>query len=159
GEAEPVRVAAGDEVVAGAPVLDGAVGVRVDRVGAETLGRRMADEVLRSVDRGLERSPADRLAPAFTAATLLAALGTFVGWRLSADTATALRHTVAVLVVACPCALALSWPLASAAGLGALGRRGLVLRRGDVLLKLARVDAVALDKTGTVTAGEPVVIE
>jgi len=159
GEAEPVRVVPSDAVVAGAPVLDGAIGVRVERTGAETLGRRMADEVLRSVDRGLERSPADRLAPAFTAATLLAAGATFLGWSLASDVGTALHHTVAVLVVACPCALALSWPLAAAAGLGALGRRGLVLRRGDVLLKLARVDAVALDKTGTVTTGEPVVVE
>lgn len=159
GEAEPVEVVAGDEVIAGAPVLQGAIGVRVDRTGAETLGRRMADQVLHSVDRGLEQSPADRLAPAFTAATLLAASATFLVWWLAADLGTALQHTVAVLVVACPCALALSWPLAAAAGLGAAGRRGLVLRRGDVLLRLARIDEVALDKTGTVTAGEPVVTD
>lgn len=159
GEAEPVTVGPGSEVIAGAPLLDGAIVVEVERVGTETLGRRMAEEVVRGVDRGLEVTPVDRIAPWFIAVTLIVATLTLVGWTLFADLHTALRVTVAVLVVACPCALGLSWPLAASAGLGALGRRGLVLRSGDVLLRLARVDEVALDKTGTVTSGTPVVVE
>ena len=66
---------------------------------------------------------------------------------------------MAVLVVACPCALALARPLAAAAGLGAAARRGLLFRSGDALLEMEGVDLVALDKTGTVTAGDLEVVE
>jgi Cu+-exporting ATPase len=72
---------------------------------------------------------------------------------------TAVAHTVAVLVVACPCALALSQPLAAAAGLGAAARRGLLFRNADALLQVADVDVIALDKTGTVTAGQLTVVD
>ncbi|MBX2798177.1 MAG: cadmium-translocating P-type ATPase [Myxococcales bacterium] len=158
GESEPVAVRAGDRVVAGAPVVEGAVTVLADRVGADTLGRRMASDLLASVDRGLPTTPADRIAPWFTAGTLVAAGVGLAAWTVVAGVATGLHVAVAVLVVACPCALGLSWPVAVSAGLAAVARRGLVLRSGTALLRLADVDVVALDKTGTVTAGEPRVL-
>jgi cation transport ATPase len=158
GESDPVSVVAGDAVIAGAPVVDGAVTVRVERVGEATLGRRMAAEVLASVDRPLLPTPADRLAPPFTAVALLAATGTLAFWTWTSGLGTGIERMAAVLVVACPCALGLSWPIAVSAGLGALARRGVVLRTGDTLQRLARVDLVALDKTGTVTGGAPVVV-
>ncbi|HNC95320.1 MAG TPA: HAD-IC family P-type ATPase, partial [Myxococcota bacterium] len=96
----------------------------------------------------------DRVAPWFTAGTLVVSTLTFTGWYLTGGLEPALRATVAVLVVACPCALALAAPLASAAGLGAAARRGVLLRSGDVLRRLAEVKEVALDKTGTLTGGE-----
>jgi heavy metal translocating P-type ATPase len=158
GEAEPVAVATGDAVVAGAPVLDGAIAVRVELVGEQTLGRRMAAEVLASVDRPLLPTPADKLAPAFTVIAMFAATGTLAAWTWTSGVGTGIERMAAVLVVACPCALGLSWPIAVSAGLGALARRGVVLRSGDTLQRLAAVDVVALDKTGTVTGGAPVVV-
>jgi Cu2+-exporting ATPase len=158
GEAEPVAVQPGTRVVAGALVEVGALTVVVEQAGDDTLLRRMARELGHAADRGLAPTAADRIAPWFTLITLLVATGTAMGWYLAAGLDSAIAHTVAVLVVACPCALALSQPLAAAAGLGATARRGLLFRSADPLLALADVDVVALDKTGTVTGGEPRVI-
>jgi cation-transporting P-type ATPase A/B len=158
GEAEPVLVSAGDEVVSGAVLVDGALTVRVERVGEETTLQRMAADLKAAADRPVRLSTADRIAPWFTAATLIAATLTVTGWLLAGDGGTALRACVAVLVVACPCALALSRPLAAAAGLGAAARRGLMFRSADGLLDLVDVDTVGLDKTGTVTEGDLTVV-
>jgi len=153
GEAEPVSVKPGSEIWAGTVLLDGALTVRVDCRQDESVLGRMARELEAAADRGSAASSTDRIAPGFTAATLLIAAAVFVGWSWTAGIAAAVPVTVAVLVVACPCALALSRPLASAAGLGAAARRGLLFRSAAPLLELARVDVVALDKTGTVTGG------
>ena len=158
GEAEPVAMQVGSDVVAGSELLDGALTVRVERVGAETTLQRMAAELRTAADRPVRLTSTDRIAPWFTGATLLVATLTAVGWLLAGSSSTALSATVAVLVVACPCALALSRPLASAAGLGAAARRGLMFRSADGLLELDDVQTVALDKTGTVTQGELTVV-
>jgi Cu2+-exporting ATPase len=158
GEATPVAVGPGDRVVAGTVLVDGALTVLVEAVGEETVVHRMAAQLRAAQDRAAAPTAADRIAPWFTAATLAAAALTFAGWTLAADLGVAVTRTVAVLVVACPCALALSHPLAAAAGLGAAARRGLLLRSSDALLELGRADTAALDKTGTVTEGELVVV-
>lgn len=153
GEAAPVLVGPGDRVVAGALLLDGALTIVVEAVGDETVVHRMARELQSSQDRGMAPSSTDRIAPWFTAGTLTVALLTFAGWWLARGGDAAIARTVAVLVVACPCALALAQPLAAAAGLGAAARRGLLLRSGDALLALGRVRQAGLDKTGTATLG------
>jgi P-type Cu2+ transporter len=153
GEAEPVAVESGDHVEAGTVLVDGSVRVRVRAVGAETVLSRMAAQLQDAADRDSEPTAADRIAPMFTAATLVIAALTFAGWTWYAEIGVAVPITVAVLVVACPCALALSHPLAAAAGLGAAARRGLMFRSTEALLALNDVDTVALDKTGTVTEG------
>lgn len=153
GEATPVLVGPDDAVVAGTLLADGAMTVAVEATGRETVVHRMAAELLAAQDRGMAPTSADRIAPWFTAATLLVAGATLLGWWLARGADVAVARTVAVLVVACPCALALSQPLAAAAGLGAAARRGLLLRSADALLRLARIDEAGLDKTGTVTAG------
>lgn len=158
GESEPIGVGPGDRVVAGAVVIDGSLRVRVDAVGGEMLVERMAEELRRATDRPAAGSRVDRLAPWFVAATLGAAAATFASWTATNGVSVAIHPTVAVLVVACPCALALAEPLAIASGLAAAARRGLLIRNGDALLRLADVDLVALDKTGTVTVGEPAVV-
>lgn len=158
GEAEPVTLTVGDEVVCGAVLVDGALTVRVERTGDETTLQRMAADLRTAADRPVRLSTADRIAPWFTAATLAVAALTATGWLLAGESGTALRACVAVLVVACPCALALSKPLAAAAGLGAAARRGLMFRSADALLDLVEVDTVGLDKTGTVTAGDLAVV-
>ncbi len=159
GEAAPVGVSPGDRVVAGALLLDGALTIAVEAVGQDTVVHRMVAELQAAQDRGLAPSSTDRIAPWFTAATLAVAGLTYLGWWLAQGTGAAISRTVAVLVVACPCALALAQPLAAAAGLGAAARRGLLLRSSDALLRLGQVDVAGLDKTGTVTGGAVVVTD
>ena len=153
GEAEPVPVGPGERVLAGTVLVSGHVGASVQAVEQGTLLGRMAAELQAAADRGVRPSATDRIAPWFTAGTLLVAGLAFGGWYWYGGLAAALPVTIAVLVVACPCALALSGSLAAAAALGAAARRGLLLRSGDALAELRAVDTVALDKTGTVTAG------
>lgn len=158
GESAPVAVGPGDTLVAGAVVEDGSVTLRVRASGEDTLIARMAAELARAADRPGQPGLADRLAPVFTIGALgLATLG-LVGWGASGDWTFGGHVAIAVLVVACPCALALAAPLATAVGLGAAARRGLLVRSGDALARLAEVDLVALDKTGTLTLGEPSVV-
>jgi len=159
GEAAPITVAAGDRVVAGAVLVDGAITILAEAVGEATVVHRMATELAAAQDRGVAPSSTDRIAPWFTAATLTVAGLTLLSWWLIRDADVAITRTVAVLVVACPCALALSQPLAAAAGLGAAARRGLLLRSADGLLQMGRVTVAGLDKTGTVTDGALTVTE
>jgi len=154
-----VEVDPGQRVYGGTYVVDGALEVQVTAVGEESTVTHLAQGLRDAADRSGSPTSADRIAPWFTAATLVVATATFLGWGLTAGWGAALTATVAVLVVACPCALALSHPLAAAAGLGAAARRGLLLRSPDPLLALAEVDTAALDKTGTVTEGALEVLE
>lgn len=158
GEADPVPIEPGGRVFAGTLLDDGSLEVRVAAASESTVVHRMADELRRAAERATAPTAADRLAPWFTAVTLTVAAVTFGVWARLSGLAPALEATVAVLVVACPCALALSHPLAAAAGLGAAARRGLLFRTSDALLDLADVDVAALDKTGTVTGGDMVVV-
>ncbi len=153
GEAEPMLVGPGDGVVAGTLLVDGALTVEIDAVGQDTVVHKMAASLRAAQDAGMAPTSTDRIAPWFTAATLLIAAATGLGWYLGSGVDAAVANTVAVLVVACPCGLALARPLAAAAGLGAAARRGLLLRSSDTLLTLGQVDLAVLDKTGTVTHG------
>jgi Cu2+-exporting ATPase len=155
GEAEPVELTIGDQVVAGAQVVDGSLAVRVEHAGSATMGAQMAAQLAASIDDAPRASGVDRLAPWFTAATLLAAAGAGSAWAVAADLNAGVTVAVAVLVVACPCALGLATPLGVAVGLSRLADRGVVLRSGSALLRMASVDHVMLDKTGTLTEGEP----
>lgn len=158
GESEPARVGPGGRLVAGAVVMDGAGRLVVERTGRDTTLAQMAEAVARSTEAGIS-SPLDRIAPWFTAATLVIA-GVTAAWTWQAHGLdAAMARTIAVLVVACPCALALAYPLAASAGVGAAARRGLLVRDGAALLALAEVDTLALDKTGTVTEGALEVVE
>lgn len=158
GESKPVTVGVGDTVVAGAVVLDGAIGVEVVHVGAETVAMRMAEAVREATARPLPPNPADALAPVFTAVTVGIALVAGLVWGWMDSPHRGLQVAVATLVVACPCALGLSVPLSVAAGLGAVARRGVVFRDGGQLLALGDVTTLAMDKTGTVTTGTPQVL-
>jgi Cu2+-exporting ATPase len=156
GEAEAVTRGPGAELPAGCSILEGGIELRVTAVGDDTLLARLARMV---ASARASRAPllqlSDRIAPWFTLATLVAAVATFVSWSLLHGTSVAIAPTVAVLVVACPCALALATPAALSVGIGAAARRGAFIRDGEVLMRLAEVDAIAFDKTGTLTAGRP----
>lgn len=159
GEAEPVWVRDGGEVVAGASVVEGSARVRVDRVGEDRTVAQMTRWLGAADERPEDRGVTDRIAPWFTVGSLVIAAGVAGYTAATAGTDEAVRRTVAVLVVACPCALALAQPVAVAAGLGAAARRGLLLRSGSSLLRLGQVDRISLDKTGTITGGVPVLVE
>ncbi len=152
GEGEPVAVTAGDRVLAGTTLVSGHLQAEVERAGTDTLLRRM-EAALAGAGTDDDASPTERLAPAFTAATLaLASLGGGA-WAWAAGPAAGLEVAVAVLVVACPCALALGGPLSALAGTAAAARGGLLVRSAGALRRLATVDRVVLDKTGTLTGG------
>ena len=159
GEAMPIPMSVGDRVLAGTLLVRGAITVQVRAVGEATVVHAMAAQLAEASTRDPRPTGADRIAPWFTAGTLLVATLTFIGWLLVRDADVATLNTVAVLVVACPCALALAHPLATAAGLAAAARRGLLLRSGEALLDMASIDVAALDKTGTVTEGELAVVD
>lgn len=148
GEPLPREKQAGDEVFSGSLNGAGLLRIRVTRAGDETTIARVAKLVEEAQGR---RAPverlADRVAKYFLPALLLAAALTF--W----FTHDWLR-TVAVLVVACPCALILATPTAMVAAIGGLARRGILVRGAAVLQRAALVDTVAFDKTGTITEGQ-----
>ena len=156
GESVPVAKRAGDEAYAGTLNASGMLVVRAAHVGAETLLAgiaRMVEEAQAS--RAPVARLADRVSAWFTFAVLGLAAVTFTAWALAGDAGRGLECTVAVLVVACPCALGLATPTAIMVATGAAARRGILVKGGAPLEALAHVDTVVLDKTGTITAGRP----
>lgn len=153
GEPLPKDKAPGEQVFCGTLNGDGLLLIHVDRAGAETSLARVAQLVERAKE---QRAPverlADRYARYFLPALLLAGALTYY------FTGNWLR-TVAVLIVACPCALILATPTAMVAAIGGLARRGILVRGASVLQNAAAVDAVAFDKTGTITEGRFRVVE
>ncbi len=151
GEPRPVDKAPGERVVAGSVNVMAPVKMRVERAGdATTLHAVMALMREAATQRPALAREADRWAAPFLWTVLLLAAGAAALWSVF-DPARAVWVAVAVLIVTCPCALTLAVPSALLAAAGALARRGVLLRRIDALEALACVDAVYLDKTGTVT--------
>jgi Cu+-exporting ATPase len=161
GESLPVAKKAGDALV-GATV-NGTVPLvlRVTTVGAETV----LSQILTLVERAqTEKAPvqrlADRVSSVFVPVILLAALATFAGWMLSGHSfIAAMVPAVAVLVVACPCALGLATPVAVMVGTGRGAEMGLLIRGGEALERIRALRAVVFDKTGTLTVGSPAVVD
>ncbi len=156
GEAAPIPKDIGDAVVGGSINTGGVLEVRATRVGAEsTLARivRTVEQAAASRTR-IERS-VDRAARLFIPGVLGLAAVTFAGWQIrTGSPGTALMHAIAVLVIACPCALGIATPLALTAAVAAAGRRGILVRDTHVLETIRGVHTVILDKTGTATYGE-----
>jgi heavy metal translocating P-type ATPase len=155
GEAFPVARREGDRVLAGSHVLDQAIVVEATAPG----DARGLDALLASVERARLRPSAlqreaDRLTAWFLPTVLALAGATFAGWGLARGWVTGLFHGLAVLVVACPCAMGLATPIGVWSALAALAKRGLAASGGDFVEKLAGVDAVVFDKTGTLSEEE-----
>lgn len=156
GEARPVELRAGEAIPAGASVVSGQIDITVDRTASESTVAKIGQMVRAALDaRTPVRALADRIAPWFTLGVLGVASATWFWWSAYAGPERAIAVVVAVLVVACPCALALAAPTTLAVGIGAAARRGAFVRSADALLRLAHVDIVAFDKTGTITEGAP----
>ena len=153
GEALPVAKRRGDAVLAGSVCRERGVRIRATRVGADTTLALLARLVARAqAQRPRLARLADRFASATVVVLLAAAALTAIAWQL-ADPARAVPATLAVLAASCPCALSLAVPAALAAVHGQLAARGVLLLDGDALERLANVDCVVLDKTGTLTRG------
>jgi len=160
GESLPVSVAIGDAVVGGALNGTGLLHVRATRTAA--------DGTLEGIARLVEHAQAskapiqrivDRVAEWFVPVVVCIALATGVGWGLAGATVdVAVLRAVAVLVIACPCALGLATPAALVAGTGAAARAGILIRDAVALESAAAIGVVAFDKTGTLTAGRPALV-
>lgn len=155
GEAVPADMGPGDRVYAGSVAIDGRLEVAVDRVGAATVLGQTAEALRAALQAsGRWQRLADRAVAVFVPVVLAIGAATGAGWLAAGlPGGTALLRAVAVLVIACPCALGVATPLASLAAARRLARLGVLLRRGDALERASGIDTVLLDKTGTVTAG------
>ncbi len=160
GEPIPVAVAAGENVKQGSLNGDGALFVRAQAVGAGTTLAKIV-EVVRRAQGSTPRVQrlADSAAGVFVPSILAIAALTFAGWLLAHHPlAHAFIAAVAVLVVACPCALGLATPTAIMVAVGTAARRGLLFRDADAVERLGGVRTVLFDKTGTLTIGKPEVL-
>ncbi|WP_207537341.1 heavy metal translocating P-type ATPase [Sabulicella rubraurantiaca] len=157
GESRPVHKEPGTSLSAGTTVLDGRLVMRVTAVGEETTLSRVAAMVSAAqASRAPVQKLVDRVSAVFVPCVVLLAALTLLGWKLAgADWGEAILPAVAVLVVACPCALGLATPAAIMAGTGAAARAGILLRDAETIERGAHIDLVAFDKTGTLTEGRP----
>lgn len=157
GESLPVPKQPGDKVTGGAINGEGRLLVRTLALGAETVLAR----IIRLVeDAQAAKAPiqklVDKVSQVFVPVVLLLALATLIGWWLyGAPMETALINAVAVLVIACPCALGLATPTAIMAGTGVAARYGILIKDAEALERAHEVSAVVFDKTGTLTSGAP----
>jgi Cu+-exporting ATPase len=156
GESMPVEKRAGAAVFAGTMNRSGAFRYEATQVGRGTMLQRMIEMVKRAQG---SRAPVARLADVvsgyFTVGVLGVAAVTFGAWLFFAPFATAMVNAVAVLIIACPCALGLATPVAIMVGTGRGAERGILIKGGEALEMAHRIDTVLLDKTGTVTHGAP----
>jgi Cu+-exporting ATPase len=159
GEPMPVEKSAGDRVVGGTVNGNGTFVLRADRVGAETL---LAQIVAMVAQAQRSRAPIQRLADVvaawFVPGVVLVAAIAFVAWSLAGPEPRlphALLAAVSVLIIACPCALGLATPMSLMVGIGRGASAGILIRDAEALERLEKVDALLVDKTGTLTEGKP----
>jgi len=157
GEPVPVTKASGDRVIGGTVNATGSIVMRAERVGAETLLAQIV-QMVSAAQRS--RAPiqrlADQVAGYFVPAVMLTAVVTFIVWMgVGAGLGRAVVNAVAVLIIACPCALGLATPMAIMVGTGRGASEGVLVRNAEALEILERVDTLLADKTGTLTEGKP----
>ncbi len=159
GESMPIEKRAGDKVIGATVNGTGWLLMRAERVGSETMLAqivKMVSEAQRS--RAPIQKLADKVASWFVPAVLTVAVITFLAWFFKGPEphlANAIVNAVAVLIIACPCALGLATPMAIMVGTGRGARAGILIKNAEALETLQKVDTLALDKTGTLTLGKP----
>ena len=161
GESIPVERRPGDHVVGGTINQNGVIHVEATAVGEDTALRRMARMVEEAQgSKAPIQKLVDQVAAIFVPAVILIAAATFLAWGLiDGNWEAAMVAAVAVLVVACPCALGLATPTAIMVGSGMGAERGILIKNAEILQRTRRLNAVVLDKTGTLTEGRPQVLE
>ena len=159
GEPVPVEKSVGESVTGGTVNGTGTVVVRAERVGGDTL---LAQIVRMVSDAQRSRAPiqrlADRISAYFVPAVVVVAIGAFAAWSTWGPEprfALALVSAVAVLIIACPCALGLATPMAIMVGTGQGAQAGVLIKNAEALERLERVDTLVVDKTGTLSEGRP----
>ena len=155
GESVPVDVVVGDSVTSATVNMNGRIVVRATRVGAETTFARMAKLVREAqATKAPVQRFADKVSSIFVPTVFVISGLTLAGWLyFDGDASKAFTAAVAVLIIACPCALGLATPTALMVGSGRAAQMGIVIKGIDVLQSTRRIDTVVLDKTGTVTTG------
>jgi Cu+-exporting ATPase len=163
GESIPVDKAAGDNATAGTMNLSGSFVMQADRLGRDT----MVGQIVRLVAEAQQsRAPiqnlADQVAGLFVPAVLAISVLTLIAWIWlgpEPKLAHAIVNSIAVLIIACPCALGLATPMAVMVGVGRGAREGILIKNAEAIERLEKVDTLVLDKTGTLTVGRPTVTE
>ena len=156
GESVPVDVSPGDTVVGATINTSGRLVIRATRVGDDTALAQLARLVTAAQSgKAPVQRLADRISAVFVPTIMVIALGTTAGWLISgAGVSSAVAAGVAVLIVACPCALGLATPTALLVGTGRGAQLGIVIKGPEILESTRQADTIVLDKTGTVTSGE-----
>jgi Cu+-exporting ATPase len=157
GEPLPVAKGEGDRVTGGAVNAEGLIAVRITAVGARSTLARIIEMVESAQAKKAQvQRLVDRVSAVFVPVVLVIAAATLLGWGLATGSwDAALLNAVAVLVIACPCALGLATPTAIMAGTGAAAQQGILIRDAEALESAHGITAVAFDKTGTLTHGRP----
>ena len=155
GEPVPAEVGPGDAVTGGCVNVGGRLLVRATRVGADTELAQLARLVTQAqAGKAPVQRLADRVSAVFVPAVLVIAAATLAGWLAAGGSAAqAFTAAVAVLIIACPCAMGLATPTAILVGTGRGAQLGILIKGPEILESTRRVDTVVLDKTGTITAG------
>ncbi len=161
GESIPVHVGPGDEVTGATINTDGQLTVRVTRVGEDTTLARIGQMVTEAqAGKAPVQRLADRISAVFVPAVIIVAILTLIGWLIwGPGVQPAFTAAVAVLVIACPCALGLATPTALLVGSGRAAQLGIVIKGPENLESTRRIDTMVLDKTGTVTKAEMHVVD
>jgi len=160
GESIPVEKTSGDLVIGGTVNATGAFRFRATRVGAETT----LNQIITLVEEAQTSSTqiqriADRVTAYFVPAVVLVALASFVGWTVAGNLPQAILAFIAVLIIACPCALGIATPAALMVGVGKGAEAGILIRGAEHLERAVKLTTVVFDKTGTLTKGEPTVTD
>ncbi|MGQ0376789.1 MAG: heavy metal translocating P-type ATPase, partial [Nitrososphaerota archaeon] len=165
GESVPVEKKVGDLVIGSTVNKEGVLHIRAAKVGSDTV----LAQIVKLVEDAMGRKPpmqkiVDKIAGYFAFVVIAIAVSTFLGWYFLAPTdehlvATALIPAVAILVVACPCALGLATPTAVMVGMGKGAQNGVIFKNGEALESLGKIQTAVFDKTGTLTQGKPQVID
>jgi len=159
GESLPVEKHPGDLMLGGTVNQTGSVTMTVQRSGTTSTLARLVRLVRRAqASRAPVQRLADRIAGVFVPVVVAIAVVTFAVWSIWGDPRSAWEHGLAVLVVACPCALGLATPTAVTVGIGRAARAGVLFRDAESLERLSSIETVVFDKTGTLTVGEPTVV-
>jgi len=161
GESIPVEKSAGNRVIGGTINKNGTLGFVAEKVGKDTVLAHIVKIVEEAQgSRAPIQELADKVARVFVPAVVSTALITFFSWLIvTGKISTALISAVSVLVIACPCALGLATPTALIIGLGKGAENGILIKSGESLERASKIDAVVLDKTGTITRGKPAVTD
>lgn len=156
GESMPVEKQTGDDVIGGTINVTGSFHFRATRVGADTA----LSQIIRLVEEAQTSSAkvqriADRVTAYFVPAVVLIALGALVGWTVAGNLPQGILAFIAVLIIACPCALGIATPAALMVGVGKGAEAGVLIRSAEYLERAMALTTVVFDKTGTLTKGEP----